>query len=1449
MSNYLSVITANINNLSLAKSSIGLKISGKGVYDNSNINYDNNGIGFQLTSNANNYKEFAIINTSNHNNTSLRIGISEPAIYMNTNNKPLIINSNFTIINGNIGIGITNPQHALNIKGNILLSGNFNNNIFSQWNNINSNIYYNQGNIGIGIIVPQSLLHLSSAQSLINITDSIIIGKDSNQNGLLWNNNNTNLFFGTSNKEQFRITSNGNVGIGTITPLSNIDINGNIILSGDIDNSIFNNANLWTYGTFNSINLYAIINSNSAITLTQTSIIKINYGSDNTVNAGTYDIIFANGAITFSGLTSDYSYPILKDANGNNNPNLWCKFDTGLITTNDGSDAITLINNNSATNANVYVKGNNSINLNGTNQFLSGTIANIAGSSWSISAWIYSRTTLPQTGAIVSFGSVAYNYECISVGYNMSSSGCYAHNDYNNEAISDPFPDDINTWVHVVFMYDASTRTRYIYRNGVKLILSLSIANGQTNPNTNIIIGKLGTSGNTYYFNGYIDDLRIYRGLILTDAQITELYKGRVEIYEYGGRNIYYNKDNVGIGTTSPQSLLQLSSLQSLITINDNLTYGKNSNQSGLIWNSNNFNIILGTFNQEKMRISSNGNIGIGTNNPQKLLDIRNNININGNLIISNVNKINSNIFFYSNQELNISKYNVSNYNLPITTCNINNIISTNYSYILITSNTTIQINNPVFSDLLLVGAGGNGGLGAFSGGGGAGEVIYYPDYLFKVGIYKFQPGLSIISAQNSIKITTISYNNNDIIKSNGGCDGNYIYFTVFNYTGTIQIFNIPSGVSSINIYCWGAGGGNTFLTSGIFIGAKGGNGGFVKATFTIPQNITSLAIIVGQGGRKGLSNSTSGNAFGGGGTGSSGNQDWQIGGGGGFSGVFINNANMTIVNSYQVNTNATPIIISGAGGGGGGVDSAFSTTFNYGGNGGGNIANDSSGARIGGGGGQSSGGTGTYVGNKYAGANTINFSAGGGAGWYGGGAISELTGVVGGGGGGSSYVNTNDYTITNITNIKTTNNSSAVVPGNTESYYSTGIGAGAAAATSTSSLANGGNGLVILEYILSTTQTSNIGSGGGGYLNNSGTPAGIPNNENFSLITTGNAGSATKGGDGGSALPTGRFITTITGSPLSVGLGGAGATATSTAVNGINYGDGGSGNGGLGAPGVIIMRFPRTASKYLTITNNFTEMSNLQISGNIYTSNFMIIDNNWIKSANNIYYNQGNIGIGLLRPSFKLDIINDINVVGNYYRNGTILSYSGSGTVIYSDNRIKTNIIDINDDSALQQILKIEPKIYNYIDINERGTDTVYGFIAQQIREVIPQAVKIQKDFIPNIYKYYDCINYNQIITNEDLTAILKIGDRIKIKDNHQDFYRTATIITITETKITVDLTIHGDKCFIYGKEINDFHYLDKNYIYTLGVCATQDLYKILNRLNDKYNEQQMKITKLLQQ
>ena len=99
------------------------------------------------------------------------------------------------------------------------------------------------------------------------------------------------------------------------------------------------------------------------------------------------------------------------------------------------------------------------------------------------------------------------------------------------------------------------------------------------------------------------------------------------------------------------------------------------------------------------------------------------------------------------------------------------------------------------------------------------------------------------------------------------------------------------------------------------------------------------------------------------------------------------------------------------------------------------------------------------------------------------------------------------------------------------------------------------------------------------------------------------------------------------------------------------------------------------------------------------------------------------------------------------------------------SDIRIKKEINDINDDGALQQILAIEPKTYKYIDYLSKGNSTVYGFIAQQVKEVIPHAVEFVKDIIPNIYKRATCSS-NIITLENDVSQDLNINDNIKIYD-----------------------------------------------------------------------------------
>jgi hypothetical protein len=192
------------------------------------------------------------------------------------------------------------------------------------------------------------------------------------------------------------------------------------------------------------------------------------------------------------------------------------------------------------------------------------------------------------------------------------------------------------------------------------------------------------------------------------------------------------------------------------------------------------------------------------------------------------------------------------------------------------------------------------------------------------------------------------------------------------------------------------------------------------------------------------------------------------------------------------------------------------------------------------------------------------------------------------------------------------------------------------------------------------------------------------------------------------------------------------------------------------------------------------------------------------------------------------------------------------------SDERIKKNIQDINDDGALQKILQIQPKTYEYIDKVERNDGIVYGFIAQQIKEVIPEAVKIEKAVIPNILKV--CNYNNDIITlpEEDINK-LKVNDEIEIIINNENNKRLCKIIEINDdntirineslnitTEETTEETETIKECLVYGSKVEDFHTLDKTYIYTLNVCATQELFKLIEQQNIIIQDLQKRIEML---
>ena len=72
-----------------------------------------------------------------------------------------------------------------------------------------------------------------------------------------------------------------------------------------------------------------------------------------------------------------------------------------------------------------------------------------------------------------------------------------------------------------------------------------------------------------------------------------------------------------------------------------------------------------------------------------------------------------------------------------------------------------------------------------------------------------------------------------------------------------------------------------------------------------------------------------------------------------------------------------------------------------------------------------------------------------------------------------------------------------------------------------------------------------------------------------------------------------------------------------------------------------------------------------------------------------------------------------------------TIGKIYGEQFLVVSDSRIKKDIVDADIEDALQKVRDIELKEYSYNDPNREGEKTV-GFIAQQVKEVYPDAINI---------------------------------------------------------------------------------------------------------------------------
>ena len=188
----------------------------------------------------------------------------------------------------------------------------------------------------------------------------------------------------------------------------------------------------------------------------------------------------------------------------------------------------------------------------------------------------------------------------------------------------------------------------------------------------------------------------------------------------------------------------------------------------------------------------------------------------------------------------------------------------------------------------------------------------------------------------------------------------------------------------------------------------------------------------------------------------------------------------------------------------------------------------------------------------------------------------------------------------------------------------------------------------------------------------------------------------------------------------------------------------------------------------------------------------------------------------------------NNSSIQASIKSSGSIWVY-GTGAAAYilssSDRRIKKEIETVNDDEALNIVKNLETVKYHYTSPAQQREFKTIGFIAQEVKEVLPNAVITQKEFLPDILELIEnpVWDGNKLIYDIDLSGDEYTGNVLfKYQDGDK------------EHDITVDSDLVFDKqyskLYCYGREVNDFHTIDKQQIFALHHSAIQELSRKLD-------------------
>jgi hypothetical protein len=444
----------------------------------------------------------------------------------------------------------------------------------------NGNSYLNGGNVGIGTTSPNYKLtvgggSINSIQLLSSSTgtgafDGLRIWNTGNSVAL-WNYDNTPTLFGTNNNERMRITSDGNVGIGTTSPNQKLHIVGKGLFTDFVR---FNGVTAPDF----PIDIDSVDGGKALRSTRGTSIFRIDQSNDGPGYIGMQsadDLSIQTNNTSKIYITSSGNVGIGTTSPAYKLQVAGAFYQNGTSFTNyfDGDTKFGGSNSYST-----IVKANGNVGIGTTSPEYTLDVAGVirVGSGGSIQP-LLSRDT--STGGLV-VSSVGNSGDFIFKGSGGSEK--FRIRDTGNVGIGTTSP---NQGLHVV---DAG---------GI-------VAEFESSNNSVSTLQLTNSSGDSAYFGVASTSLTLGVGAFdSNDLRITS-----------GG--------NVGIGTTSPGAKLDVAG-QIITSDSVRFTANVSTPTGNSVFRPASNTLAIGTNSAERMRITSDGNVGIGTTSPSAKLHVQ----------------------------------------------------------------------------------------------------------------------------------------------------------------------------------------------------------------------------------------------------------------------------------------------------------------------------------------------------------------------------------------------------------------------------------------------------------------------------------------------------------------------------------------------------------------------------------------------------------------------------------------------------------------------------------------------------------------------------------------------------------------------------------------------------------------------------------------------------------